>query len=124
MAAGLAQLNELEIHPPYEALMKTTQDFCDFIQKAAEDKGVAVQVSRACGMFTVFFSEQPVQSYFDALLSNTDKYALFFQELLKRGVYFPPSQFEAAFISTAHTETVMKMAQDAIVEALGVVGKS
>lgn len=124
MAAGLATLKELEQKRPYAALLKKTKEFGDFISSAARKNNVQVQVNSACGMFTVFFSEQPVQSYFDALLASTEKFAVFFRELLNRGVYFPPSQYEAAFISTAHTEAVMGKAKKAIQGALAVVGKS
>jgi len=124
MAAGLATLKELEKKKPYGALEKTTNDLKEFILKTAEAKKVPVQVNSACGMFTVFFSDQPVQSYFDALLANTDQYAVFFQALLNCGVYFPPSQFEAAFISTAHTLPVLEKAKGAIASALEAVQKS
>ena len=124
MAAGLATLKELEQKRPYGALQKKTKELCDFISYSARENNVQVQVNSACGMFTVFFSEQPVHSYFDALLASTEKFAVFFRELLARGVYFPPSQFEAAFISTAHTGAVMAKAKKAIRGALAVVGKS
>ena len=123
MAAGCAALEELESQPPYENLAKTTRDLSEAIMAAAQKKNVAVQVNHACGMFTVFFYDGPVNSYFDALLADTKKYALFFQELLKRGIFFPPSQYEAAFISTAHTEEVMARAKSAIAEALEVVSR-
>ncbi len=55
-------------------------------------------------MFTVFFSDKPVRDYCLAELSNSEHYAKFFSSMLERGVLFPPSQFEAGFLSTVHTD--------------------
>ena len=71
---------------------------------AADDAGVALQVNRAGSMLTPFFTASPVRDYATALQSDTRKYATFFQGLLARGVYPPASQFEAWFLSGAHTE--------------------
>jgi glutamate-1-semialdehyde 2,1-aminomutase len=69
-------------------------------------------------MFTVFFTDQPVVDYASARRSDTQRYARFFHALLERGVYFPPSQFEAAFLSTAHDDEALSFAQDAVRSAM------
>jgi glutamate-1-semialdehyde 2,1-aminomutase len=117
MAAGLATLKELKSQPPYDALARRTEQFAQGIRGAAKTHGVAVRVNAAGSMFTVFFTDMEVQSYFDALQCDTKRYASFFHELLRRGVYLPPSQFEAAFISTAHTEEVLQAALQAVEES-------
>jgi glutamate-1-semialdehyde 2,1-aminomutase len=64
--------------------------------------GVAVQVQRIGSMLTVFFREGPVRSWSDAVASDTKRFAAWHAALLEGGVYWPPSQFEAAFVSAAH----------------------
>lgn len=114
MAAGLATLEELKKTKPYEALRDATTKLTEFIRKSAKSNGVTVQVNQAGSMFTVFFTGQPVRSYLEAMECNTGKYGRFFNALLDHGVYFPPSQFEAAFVSTAHTPDVMKKVEQAV----------
>jgi glutamate-1-semialdehyde 2,1-aminomutase len=70
---------------------------------AARDAGVALQVNAVGSLLTPFFTDQPVRSYAAATSANTDQYATFFRGMLARGVYPPPSQFEAWFLSAAHT---------------------
>jgi len=70
---------------------------------AARDAGVALQVNAVGSLLTPFFTDQPVRSYADATSAKTDQYATFFRGMLARGVYPPPSQFEAWFLSAAHT---------------------
>ena len=70
---------------------------------AARRAGVALQVNAAGSILTPFFTEQPVRDYRSAVLADTDRYAAFFRAMLARGIYAPPSQFEAWFLSAAHT---------------------
>ena len=126
MAAGIAVLNELKSKKPYDALEKATVDLCASIRESARKAGVAVQVNQCGSMFTVFFRAGRVSNYFEATQSDTKRFAAFFHALLDRGVYMPPSQFEAAFVSTAHTPAIMAEAKDAFAAALTVaagVGK-
>lgn len=74
------------------------------LKNAAEKAKVPVQINRVGSMLTLFFTEHPVTDYASAKTSNTSRYAKFFHGLLERGVYIAPSQFEAMFISLAHTE--------------------
>jgi glutamate-1-semialdehyde 2,1-aminomutase len=124
VSAGLAVLNYLKTNQPYDHLAKITQNLAVFIRKQAEKKGVHIQVNQAGSMFTVFFTSHPVESYFSAQESNTKKYSVFFQALLDRGVYMPPSQFEAAFLSLAHKPAVLAQAKQAFDAALDAVAAS
>jgi glutamate-1-semialdehyde 2,1-aminomutase len=74
-----------------------------------------VQVESACGLLTLFFSEGPVRDYEDAKSADRDAYARFFAGMLARGVYLPPSQFEAWFPSLAHDDDAI----DRTIEAAG-----
>lgn len=118
MAAGSATLQALCAEKPYQALNKATADLASFIRAEARKKKVSVQVNQVGSMFTVFFNEENIDSYLTATGSDTGKYAAFFHALIKRGVYMPPSQFEAAFVSTEHTPQVMEKAKKAFAEAL------
>ncbi len=121
MAAGVATLSELKSRNPYEALEKATQDLCDSIRESARKANVLVQVNECGSMFTVFFTARKVDNYFSATQADTKKYAAFFHALLERGVSLPPSQFEAAFVSTAHTPAVMEEAKKAFAGAFSAV---
>jgi glutamate-1-semialdehyde 2,1-aminomutase len=72
--------------------------------EAARDAGVPLQVNAFGSVLTPFFTTTPVRDYQSALAANTGAYAAFFHGMLKRGVYPPPSQFEAWFLSAAHTD--------------------
>jgi glutamate-1-semialdehyde 2,1-aminomutase len=74
------------------------------LRNACEKAGVTACIQRRGSMFTLFFAAGPVRNFSDATQADTKRFARFHSELLKRGVYFPPSQFEAAFISVAHTD--------------------
>jgi len=98
VAAGLAMLRYLKRHPEvYGQLEARTAELC-----AAAPEGVTV--NRVGSMFTWFFTDQPVTDYESAKRSDTARFARFFRGMLERGIYLAPSQFEAAFVSAAHTE--------------------
>jgi glutamate-1-semialdehyde 2,1-aminomutase len=101
VAAGLATLRLLD-DGAYARLDATTNAIADGIAGAAADAGVAVQVPRTTGLFTVFFSDEPVRDYAGARAADADRYAAFCRAMLERGVYPPASQFEAWFPSLAH----------------------
>jgi glutamate-1-semialdehyde 2,1-aminomutase len=86
---------------------------------AVAKAGVPLTVNRVGSMFTCFFSSDPVTDYASAKKSDTVKFACFFRSLLEGGVYFPPSQFEAAFISTAHSEADVTLTIAAAAKAFG-----
>jgi glutamate-1-semialdehyde 2,1-aminomutase len=102
VAAGIACLKELARPGTFERLEKISSEIADGISAAASSAGVRVVLNRVGSMWTVFFAEKPVYDYASAKKSDTSKFARLFHEMLDRGVYLPPSQFEAAFVSLAH----------------------
>jgi glutamate-1-semialdehyde 2,1-aminomutase len=104
MAAGLATLEELRDHPPYQRLELLGKKVAAGLEGAARDANVSHQIARVGSMWTLFFTAEPVTDYDTAKKSDTARFARFFWAMMERGVYLPCSQFEAAFISAAHTE--------------------
>lgn len=105
MAAGLETLDVLHNQPPYERLELLSSRLEDGLRKAAADALVPHVVQRAGSMITLFFHDGPVHNYEDAKRSDTKRFARFFWEMLARGIYLPCSQFEAAFVSAAHSDS-------------------
>ncbi len=103
MAAGWKTL-QLMTPASYEKLERTAAALAEGLAKAAAEAKVPVQVNRVGSMLTVFFSEKPVFDAASARACSTKRFAAWYHALLEGGVYFPPSQFEAAFLSTAHTQ--------------------
>lgn len=118
MAAGLATLQELRDHPPYARLEQLGKRLAEGLRQAATAAGVPHQLARVGSMWTLFFASEPVTDYDTAKQSDTARFARFFWALLDRGVYLPCSQFEAAFLSTAHTEQHIDRTIQAAREAL------
>jgi glutamate-1-semialdehyde 2,1-aminomutase len=104
MAAGIATLEILKAKKVYKDLEKKTIYLVEKINESAEERGVPVTINHATGLLTVFFTEGPVSDYATAKTSNTKRFAQFFIEMMEQGIYLPPSQFEAWFISLAHTQ--------------------
>jgi glutamate-1-semialdehyde 2,1-aminomutase len=96
-------LELLRDEPPYEQLDRLSARLAAGLDKAATDAGIPHVVQRVGSMLTLFFHDGPVHNYDDARRSDTRRFARFFWEMLARGVYLPCSQFEAAFVSAAHT---------------------
>jgi glutamate-1-semialdehyde 2,1-aminomutase len=105
MAAGIATLRHLAAHRQeiYSALESCSAALVDGLAAVARDAGVAITANRAGSMFTWFFTASPVTNYSSALASDTVAFARFHRAMLERGIWLPPSQFEAAFLSLAHT---------------------
>ena len=103
MAAGIAQLRELAEPGVYERLESKTALLERGWRDAFAAAGVAVQTARAGSMWGFFFSAAPVTDLGSAKKSNTAAFAAFFNNMLERGIYLAPSQFEAAFVSLAHS---------------------
>ncbi|MFA0752647.1 MAG: hypothetical protein IMHGJWDQ_000403 [Candidatus Fervidibacter sp.] len=114
VTAGLKTLEILERDNPYPDLERRTQWLTDEMAVIAREVGVPVQINCIASMFTVFFNDQPVVDYASAKRSDTQRYARFFHVLLEKGVFFPPSQFEAAFLSTAHTDDALAVTLEAL----------
>ena len=104
MAAGLTTLRLLRDDPPYDRLEALTARLEDGLRRVAFNAKVPHVVQRVGSMITLFFNVDAVHNYDDARRSDTKLFARFFWEMLARNVYLPCSQFEAAFVSAAHTE--------------------
>ena len=104
VSAGLAMLRTLQAENPYPRLDALSARLAEGLRKGAVDAGVPVTINRVASMLTVFFSDMPVHDFAGAARSNTKRYAKFFHACLQEGVMLAPSQFEATFISAAHSE--------------------
>jgi glutamate-1-semialdehyde 2,1-aminomutase len=107
MAAGLATLEILEEPGAYTQLEECSLRLAKGLAAAAESAGVPVAVNQIGSMVGMFFSPKPVRNYTDATASDTAAFATFFHAMLEQGVHLPPSQFEAFFVSLAHTPDVI-----------------
>ncbi|HVC08475.1 MAG TPA: glutamate-1-semialdehyde 2,1-aminomutase [Elusimicrobiota bacterium] len=102
VAAGRKCLDLLRQTNPYPALEEATKEIVAGALEFAQKSGIPLRANAAGSMFTLFFTAGPVRNFADAKNADTRSFARFFNRLLERGVYFPPAQFEAAFLSTAH----------------------
>ncbi len=120
VAAGLAQITLLEEQRAtlYPSLHKKMHALAHAAKDAARASGIPHRVNRLGSMMTLFFTDAKVTDYASAKTSDTGRYAAFFRALLARGVYFAPSQFEAVFVSTAHTDDDIAETSAAVAEAL------
>jgi glutamate-1-semialdehyde 2,1-aminomutase len=111
VAAGLAMLRHLKAHPEvYDELERHAAELC-----AAVPAGITV--NRVGSMFTMFFTDQPVTDWESAKRSDTTRFGRFFRAMLKQGIYLAPSQFEAAFVSAAHTDEDVRNTVEAAKQA-------
>ena len=104
MAAGMAILDELAKPGVYEEIEAKTKKLVQGLQAAADKAGVKIALNQSASLFTIFFTETPVDSYQAAMTSNTEQFKVFFQAMLGQGFYLPPSQFECWFVSQAHSD--------------------
>mgnify|MGYP003314139046 FL=1 len=118
VAAGLKTLEILKEQNPYPELGQKTAWLCEELKKAAENAGIQIQTQCIGGMFGYFFSENTVSNFQEALNSDVEKFTKFFQNMLKEGIYLPPSPFESLFISTAHTEEDLEKTASAFRKSL------
>jgi glutamate-1-semialdehyde 2,1-aminomutase len=118
LAAGLKTLEILRRPGTYQRLEVISKKLALGLASAAAKAGVPVTVNRVGSMSTCFFTREPVTDYASAKKSDTGKFALFFRSLLERGVYLPPSQFEAAFVSTAHSDADVALTLEAAAKSL------
>lgn len=103
MRAGIATLGELARPGVYEEIQGIADKLAAGLRAALTECRVDGRVNATGSLATVFFSDAPVRNYSDAKKSNTKRYAQFFRQMLDRGIFLAPSQFEAAFVSVAHT---------------------
>ncbi len=121
MAAGLATLQLIQAPGFHEALEARTHQLCDGLEAAAAAAGVAVTTTRSCAMFGLYFNHEPVETFAQAMASDAAAFRRFFHGLLKRGVYFAPSAFEAGFLSSAHGDAEIAQTLEAARGAFGEV---
>lgn len=107
MTAGLLTLRRLRDETIYETLERNTARLCEGLSRAAVDAGFNTVTNRVGSMWTSFFTAEPVTDWATANTSDRALYGRFFHAMLDEGVYLAPSQFEAGFVSTAHTEEVI-----------------
>ncbi len=114
MTGGIATLGELKKAGFYDDLNKKAELLSSGLKKAAEKAGIDVVVSRAGGMLGIFFTSGNVNNFDDAKKCNLDMFSAYYKGMLEKGIYLAPSQFEAIFISSAHTtEHIEKTVQAA-----------
>lgn len=116
MAAGLATLQQLESPSFYDDLEATANNFISQLRQIIENK--AIQLNAVGSMFTLFFNERPVRNFNDARASDQERFARYFRNMLERGIYVSPSQFEGNFISAVHSREVLDTVLQAIAESI------
>jgi len=122
MAAGVATLRQMGA-AQYAQLEEKSARLAQGLADAARAAGVAVQVNRVGSMLTVFFTAEPVYDAQSARKADTRRFARFFHEMLANGVYLPPSQFEAAFVSVAHGDEEIALTLEAARKAFAAVAR-
>ncbi|AOY75456.1 glutamate-1-semialdehyde 2,1-aminomutase [Clostridium formicaceticum] len=115
MMAGYTTLKILKENPEiYKDMDRRGEKLAEGLKNIVEELGIKASFNRVASMLCMFFTDQPVVNFETALTSDTEKYALYFREMLKRGIYLAPSQFEATFINAAMgDEEIIKTLQAA-----------
>jgi glutamate-1-semialdehyde 2,1-aminomutase len=103
MSAGIATLKQLTRPGLYDGVHEQAGRLVAGLRQALVETGISGKVNATASLATLFFTAQPVRNYSDAKRSDTKRYGRFFREMLDRGIFLAPSQFEAAFVSAAHT---------------------
>lgn len=117
MAAGIASLKLLKESMPYDRLEQLGSQLAKGVQQLAQDYSIPLQIPQVGSMYCLFFSENPVRNFEDALSSNGEFFKKLFQHCLKNGVYLPPSAYETCFISAAHQADDIAMTIECFKEA-------
>ena len=118
MCAGIAALKQLTKPGLYEQMEELAQRLVSGLRAELSAAGIPAQINAMGSLATVFFTKEPVRNYAGAKRSDTKRYARLFREMLARGIFLAPSQFEAAFLSAAHTSTDIERTLAAAREAL------
>src|SRR6202521_830957 len=121
MRAGIAALNQLLKPGLYEQVEQLVEKLVDGLRSELASAGIPARINTTGSLATVFFTPGPVRNYADAKKSDTKRYARFFREMLDRGIFLAPSQFEAAFVSVAHTSQDIDRTLVAAHESLQVI---
>jgi glutamate-1-semialdehyde 2,1-aminomutase len=118
MTAGIETLKVLRQGDVYAELERKASRLVEGMADASSRAGMSVHISRVGSLLTAFFTAGPVTDYESARSADTERFGEFFRSLLERGVYWPPSQFEAAFVSLAHSDDDIESTIEAIAKAL------
>jgi glutamate-1-semialdehyde 2,1-aminomutase len=118
MSAGIATLKELKTPGLYEKLHSLADKMVGGLKAALAEARIPAQLNSRGSLATLFFTDKPVRNYEHAKESNAKLYAQYFREMLDRGIFLAPSQFEAAFVSAAHTEKDIEVTLSAARESL------
>ncbi len=121
MAAGIAALGALAGDAVHQRLEVSAIFLEDGLRRAAAETETPVRINRAGSMLTVFFTSEPVVDFASAKRSDSERYAAFFRGMLSRGVFLPPSQFEAMFVSLAHSDDEIVQTVAAARESLAAI---
>lgn len=117
VAAGIAMLDLLRREKPYARMERAKTILCEGLRLCALEAGVCLRIQSIGSMFTPFFIEGEVTDYASALRADKKRYGRFFHAMLEAGVYLPPAQWEAAFVSAAHTQRDLELTIAAASEA-------
>ena len=118
MASGIATLKELKKQNPFDTFNKVAEKIETILKEAAKENNVALQVNRFGSMINPFFSKNIIVDFKTAQTSDTEKFKTFFWSMIQNGVFLPPSQFEAWFLSTALSNKDLKIIEKAIYAAM------
>jgi glutamate-1-semialdehyde 2,1-aminomutase len=124
MAAGLATLKEVSAPGFFKTLNEKGESMSREIQQSADHAGLPVHVQGIGSMFTVFFRSDPIEELEGALQCDLGRFSWFHRFMLEHGIYWPPSQFEACFVSSAHTDIDLEVTLKTIREAFKSINKS
>jgi glutamate-1-semialdehyde 2,1-aminomutase len=116
MAAGIETLNQLSQPGFYEELEERSNKFIEKLEKIVEGKGI--QLNHCGSMFTMFFNDNPVRNFQDTKKSDQERFAKYFRNMLSRGIYVSPSQFEGNFISACHSQEILDYVLKSIEESI------
>ncbi|GIW01033.1 glutamate-1-semialdehyde 2,1-aminomutase [Roseiflexus sp.] len=118
MAAGAATLRAIRAPGVFEQLERAAAMLCSGFEHAAAEADIALRTAYAGSMWGFFFTDEPVVDYVSAKKSDTQRYAQFFHAMLERGIYLAPAQFEASFVSLAHSDALIQETIAAAADAL------
>jgi len=121
MRAGIAALKQLTRPGFYEGITQVAERLVHGLRSGLTAAGIGAQINAVGPLSTIFFTPKPVNNYADAKRSDTKRYAQFFREMLDRGIFLAPSQFEATFVSAAHTPADIDRTVAAAQESLQVI---
>ena len=122
MSAGIAALKQLNKPGIYDGITQNARRLVLGLRAEIADAGIPAQINAIGSLSTIFFTKSPVRNYADAKRSDTKAYAQFFREMLDRGIFLAPSQFEAAFLSASHTPADVDRTLAAARESLRAIG--